>query len=253
MEAGRADLAGIGVMSQANCRAQLTANDFQFLVETLARKSNDKVSLEKLVADEASLNQLLDQDSVFEALLNRSGYLHISAHLFFYVIARRVLRNAGIEDRAVADYLAEMLAEFSRMDQLQQLPTRPKQQFAYISDLLAIISEAREEEVFIVRAHIGNFTLFLTGVFPQHIEHRTKYKGAPAMSFYEGVGSQNFRLLSDHALAYKKKLNDVFNCLGAQFREIRLALNDMSERLLHLDKGDADVDAFLKKLSSATP
>src|ERR1051325_10130366 len=163
-------------MIQANCRAQLTNNDFQFLLQTLARKSDDLSSLEKLISDPGTLDQLLDHDVVLEAILNRQCCLPISAHLYFYIIARRVVRNAGIEDRTVADYLGEMLAEFSQMTRLQTLPSRPGQQFEYVSELLAIISEARQEETFVVRAHIGNYTLFLTGIFPQHLEHRTRYK-----------------------------------------------------------------------------
>jgi hypothetical protein len=233
-------------MIQANCRAQLTVDDFRFLVEVLARKSSDQPSLEALLGDESSLNQLLDDDAVFDAILNRNGCLKISPHLYFYVIARRILRNAGIEDRAVADYLGEMLTEFSNAARVHTLPTRPGQQFEYISDLLAVIREARQEETFVVRAHIGNYTLFLTGVFPQHLEHRTRFKGAPDISFYEGVGSQNFRILSDNNIAHRKQLHDVFNCLGEQFHQIRVAMNDMSDRLLHLDTGDARVDAALK-------
>src|ERR1041385_9012425 len=141
-------------MIQANCRAQLTSNDFQFLVETLARKSTDRSSLQTLIRDPSALDELLDHDAVLDALLNRRGCLHISPHLYFYVIARRILRNAGIEDRAVADYLGEMLTEFSNAARVHTLPTRPGQQFVYISDLLAVIREARQEETFVVRAHI---------------------------------------------------------------------------------------------------
>lgn len=235
-------------MIQANCRAQLTSNDFRFVVETLSRKSGDQSSLAALTGDPAALDELLDNDSLLDAILTRQGCIGISSTLYFYVIARRVLRNAGIEDRAVADYLGSLLAEFSHAQRMHSLSTRPGQQFEYISDLLAVIGQARAEEVFVVRAHIGNYTLFLTGVFPQHLAHRARFKGAPDLDFYEGVGSQNFRLLSDHDIARRKQLSDVFNCLGEQFHEVRIALNDMSERLLTLDKPDADLDAMLATL-----
>jgi hypothetical protein len=237
-------------MIQANCRTQLTSNDFRFLIETLTRKSTDAASLESLLRDPSGLDELLDSDRVLDAILNHRACLPISPHLYFYVIARRILRNAGIQERAVADYLGAMLAEFSHLD---RLTSRPDGQFEYISDLLAIISEARAEETFVVRAHIGNYTLFVTGVFPQHLQHRARYKGAPDLEFYEGVGSQSFRLLSDHSLARKKHLDEVFNCLGERFHEIRLRLNDMAERLLHLDTGDAAVERSLQLLSSETP
>jgi hypothetical protein len=240
-------------MIQANCRTQLTSNDFRFLIETLARKSTDVASLETLLRDPAGLDELLDSDRVLDAILNHRGCLTISPHLYFYVIARRILLNAGIQERAVADYLGAMLAEFSQAERLHQLPSRPDRQFEYISDLLAIISEARAEETFVVRAHIGNYTLFVTGVFPQHLQHRARYKGAPDLEFYEDVGRQSFRLLSDHSISRKKHLDEVFNCLGEQFHEIRLRLNDMADRLLHLDTGDAAVERSLQLLSGNTP
>jgi hypothetical protein len=240
-------------MIQANCRTQLTSNDLRFLIETLARKATDVASLESLMRDPSALDELLDSDRVLDAILNHRGCLSISPYLYFYVIARRILRNAGIQERAVADYLGAMLAEFSQAERLHRLTSRPDRQFEYISDLLAIISEARAEETFVVRAHIGNYTLFVTGVFPQHLQHRARYKGAPDMEFYEGLGSTNFRLLSDHSIARKKHLDEVFNCLGQQFHEIRLRLNDMADRLLHLDGGDASVEQSLQLLTSGTP
>lgn len=239
-------------MIQANCRTHLTSNDFQFLVETLGRKSADASYLQELLRDPSSLDALLDHDAVFEAILQRATCLNISSHLYFYVIARHVLRNAGIDDRSVADYLAEMLAEFSVTARVHSIPIQADRQFEYISDLLAVISEASREETFIVRAHIGNYTLFLTGVFPQRLEHRTRYKGAPDLKFYESVGSQNFRILSDHALARKNHLQDVFDCLGGQFHNIRLAMNDMAERFLHIDGSDIRLDIGMKLLPSGS-
>jgi len=222
-------------MIQANCRAQFTADDLQFLVEVLARRSGDRVSLAKLVADEASLDALLDHPVVFEAILNRQDCLPISPRLYFYILARRVLAQAGIDDRAVADYLGELLTQFSEAGRLHRLPSRPDQPFAYVSDLLAVVTDGRQEEAFLVRAHIGNYTLFLTGVFPQHLEERARRRGAPALGFYEGLGRENFRLLADHSLAHRRHLHEVFGCLGEQFHEVRVALNDMADRLVHLD------------------
>jgi hypothetical protein len=222
-------------MIQANCRAQFTADDLQFLVGVLARRSTDRVSLAKLVSDTDTLDALLDDPVVFEAVLNRGDCLPISPHLYLYVLARRVLSQAGIADRAVADYVAELLTEFSEASRLHRLPSRPDQPFEYISDLLAVVSEGRREETFVVRAHIGNYTLFLTGVFREHLEHRARRRGAPALGFYEGIGSESYRLVSDHALARRRQLHEVFACLGEQFHAVRLALNDLADRLVHLE------------------
>jgi hypothetical protein len=57
---------------------------------------------------------ILDSDTVFEAVIENPANLSISLHLFFYILVRRVLKEAEIEDESVADFVAELLAEFTR-------------------------------------------------------------------------------------------------------------------------------------------
>src|SRR5207248_9755167 len=60
-------------------------------------------------------------------------------------------------------------------------------------------------------------------------------RGGPDIKFYEQVGRTNFQLVSSHAVARRCELDDVFEGLADRFRDIRLALNQLSDRLLNLD------------------
>ena len=53
--------------------------------------------------------------------------------------------------------------------------------------------------------------------------------------FYEQIGRTNYQLVASHATARRCELNDVFEELADRFREVRLALNRLSEQLLNLD------------------
>src|SRR5882757_5955217 len=100
-------------MIQPNCRIQFAAEDIDFILSVLGQKIATADCLVKLLADEDSRDLILDDDALFHALLERRGCLRVTTRFYFYVLVRHVFRRSDIQDRAVADYVAEVLAEFS--------------------------------------------------------------------------------------------------------------------------------------------
>src|SRR4051812_48873761 len=94
---------------QPNCRVQFTAEDIEFIIAHLSKKAGDKEHLVELLTDIETRDQILDDESLFRAMLENCACLKISTHFYFYVLVRHVLRRTGIQDRDVADYVAEML------------------------------------------------------------------------------------------------------------------------------------------------
>lgn len=233
-----------------NCRVQFTAEDIEFVLRILSPGTDTNPALTQLLADEDARDQILDDERLYQALLQGTGCLQVSAHLYFYVLVRRVLRKAGIENRQVADYVAELLAEFSRLERLHLQLTADFNPLEYLFEMIAALQQADERMRFQIRAHIGNHSLFLTGVFPDRIRHRAEKKGFPDLSYYEDLGRANYRVASDHRLAKQYELTPVFATLSECFHETRQALNDLAERLMHLgDNGNYDallIKAFAK-------
>src|SRR5690242_17586238 len=97
-----------------NCRMQFAAQDVEFILSVLGGKLEGADCLVKLLGDEENRDLILDDDSLFHALLERGGCLRVSSHFYFYILVRQVFKRAGIVDRSVADYVAEVLAEFAR-------------------------------------------------------------------------------------------------------------------------------------------
>ncbi|HEY1173722.1 MAG TPA: hypothetical protein VGH19_20325 [Verrucomicrobiae bacterium] len=227
-----------------NCRVQFTAEDIEFVLQVLSPgTTHPSPAFSSLLADEESRDQILDDERLYQAVLQGTGCLRVSAHLYFYVLVRRVLRKAGIEDRRVADYVAEVLAEFSRLERLSLQLTADFNPLEYLFEMMSALQQADERTSFLIRAHIGNHSLFLSGVFPERIRHRAEKKGFPDLSYYEGMGSSNYRVASDHRLARQYELAPVFSTLSECFHETRAALNDLAERMLHL--GENSNDAML--------
>jgi hypothetical protein len=228
---------------QANCRVQFTASDVDFILSVLGRRRDDAASLVALLADPETRDLILDDKLLFRALLEHRGCLQVSAHLYFYVLVRHVLLRSGLDDRRVADYVAELLSEFSREERTHcVVPGRPGR-LQYFFEMLTALETADDHTAFYIRAHIGNHSLFLSGVFPDHILHRAKRRGAPGMRYYENLGRANYRAASHHRLAARYDLAAVFDTLSERFEPTRRALNDLADRVFSL--GDPEVPAHL--------
>ena len=225
-------------MIQANCRARFTAADFDFVVRTLSRSQTDHVSLVDLLSDAETRDSVLDHPRLVDAILSNADQLRISSHFYFYVLARHVLRDAGIADRKLCDYVASLLETFSRVSGLQAPHMSDEAGRQYVSDMLIALTRATSEQAFLLRAHVGNYSLFLSGIFHENTQRRS-LRGAPDLAFYEQVGRTNYQLVASHAAARRCELSDVYENLADRFREVRCALNRLSDSLLNLDDDGA--------------
>src|SRR5271155_4542287 len=106
---------------QPNCRVQFTARDIEFVARVLKGKPGRADCLVKLLSDEDSRDLILDDETLFHALLEHRGCLEVSSHFYFYVLVRHILKRADIADRCVADYVAEVLAVFADSTRAQSL------------------------------------------------------------------------------------------------------------------------------------
>ncbi|HUR44990.1 MAG TPA: hypothetical protein VMZ27_03860 [Candidatus Saccharimonadales bacterium] len=228
----------------SNCRVQFTAEDIDFIVEALRPRVDTVDCLVKLLADEDTRDQILDDETLFHAVLEHRGCLKVSTHFYFYILVRQVLCRSGIKDRAVADYVAEVLAEFSRSERMQYVPKGQGGPLNYFFEMLAALQNADETTCFYIRTHIGNQSLFMSGIFPDRIRHRAETKGFPDLRYYEELGRSNYRVARDHRLARKYDLDHIFDILSERFRETRKALNDLGDRLISLSD-DASVNHLL--------
>lgn len=220
---------------QPNCRIQFTAADIDFVVATLGHKAGDADCVTRLLGDPDTRDLILDDEQLFRAVIEQRRCLTLSSHFYFYILVRNVLRRNGIDDRIVADYVAEVLAEYSIMERSQcRVPGQPEP-LNYFFEMLLALRDANDRNGFELRAHIGNYALFFTGVFPDRIRVRAEKRGFPDLSYFEGIGRANFRVASDHRLAHRYELAGIFDTLAARFTTTRAALNDLSERLFSWD------------------
>ena len=223
---------------QANCRIQFTAEDIDFILSVLGPKVDSVEVLTGLLADEDTRDLILDDETLLQAVLAQPACLRISSHFYFYVLVRQVLRRSGIDDRGVADYVAELLTEFSRAERSRCPVPGGAVTGEYFFEMLAALRTADEHATFHIRAHIGNYSLFLSGVFPDRIRSRAELRGCPDLRYYEELGRSSYRVARDHRLAQRFDLASIFDTLSERFTATRKALNDLSDRMVSIGEGE---------------
>lgn len=219
-------------MILADVRSRLGRDDAQLAVRLLARGSGRlQDAAEAMLADEG-IDSLLDDPRLLQGLLEARQGAHASLPLFSYVVVRHALRSAGEEERVLADYVASILLHFG----LRQRATRINDHDDATYESLASLGEAVEggdaTRSFMARAHMGNYALWMSGLFPDHIEQRRWRRGGPDLGYFEAMGSRGFRLAADHRLASDHGMAPLFGAAADRFPRLRRALNHVSDRLL---------------------
>jgi len=218
-------------MIRADTRSRLTAHDLQLLVLLLSRGSAmERRRVERRLETDGP-DALLDEPALLERLLAVRSLLVPSDHLFFYVVVRAALRRSGVESRELADYLASLLIAFGQRDRAWRIDWNDDQRHRYLVDIVQDAEQSSGDRRFKVFAHLGNYALWLAGVFPHYIAARQVRRGGPDLAYYDTLGSRGYGCASDHALADAYGLDEIFQVAAERFPEVRAALNDVSDRV----------------------
>lgn len=207
-------------MITADARSRLTKEDLDLLVRCLGGAGTDRDR--ELIR--IGLDQILDRPELV-AFLRRGAIPGPSASLFFYVLVRHALMQEGLDDRELADYCAAMLRDFGVRRRANQIGLVDDHEHHYLVDILNDLAQSSGERHFRVSVHLGNYALWLTGIFPDRIQARRLRRGGPQLEYYETLGQRGFAEASEHPLAEWTGLEAVLHTTADQFTVIRRALN----------------------------
>ena len=200
-------------------------------LDLLTGAGADRASLEARI-ERDGVDALWDDPRLPGALRGHRGLSAPSAPLFLYVMLRHLLRELGVDDRAVTDYCASLLLAFGRGDRAWRTSDHDENRTAYLVDLVAEAGRAEGERRFRVTVHLGNFALWMTGIFPDYIAERRARKGGPGLGYFQDLGRSGFLEASGHELAGRCGLDGVLRTAGEEFPRLRVAMNRLSDGLM---------------------
>jgi hypothetical protein len=140
---------------------------------------------------------------------------------FFERAMRASFGDLGIGDDSAARYLAGMLTRFARTEHL--FPGGAAR--ARLETVVDMLIEAQEawltsgRDEISVRRHIGDYTLFMTGVFPEHVERIASSR------FYAQQGREAYRFVFEHDRAAGRASAPLYRRLAERFEHYAGALD----------------------------
>jgi hypothetical protein len=219
-------------MILANTRSMLGRDDAQLALRLVARGRTDAYDACEAALREHGIDVLLDDPRLLDALLATPQASHASWPLFAYVFVRHALRQAGEDDRTIADYVASVLVHFGLRDNAHRIASHDDQRYDTLVGLVGDVNDPDARRAFLVRAHLGNYALWLSGLFPDYIEHRRWRRGGPDLDYYDEMGARGYRMAADHRLADEHGLAPLYAHAADRFPRLRRALNTVSDRLM---------------------
>lgn len=215
-------------------RWNLKPEDKKLLETVLRDKSPHPETFAQQLDNLEARSLLLEDPILVKVLIESPGQLSVSPGFYFYVLIRKVLMEAGINDRSVADYLTMILIKGMKSENSLPPTTTQKTNGFYVIDHLHELAQATGEAVFYKRADLGDKTLYLSGLFENSIQYRQERWGAPSLAYYESIGKTQYNLVSSHPLSQRYGLEKVYSTLGRSFKTARYALSHFSERFISL-------------------
>lgn len=169
-----------------------------------------------------------------------------SLRRFFDRVVHRSFGDLALRDDPAADYVSDLLTRFARTETLYPAGALPGQRLESVVDLLLEIQRAwdadsphfnpvREREL---RRHIGDYTLFMTGLFRERVEHLS------ATGYYIREGQRSYRFVSEHDRADARPEARLFRALADRFEGYASALTYMRKVYFRPEHGTPDLPFF---------
>lgn len=216
-------------MIVADARSRLTPQDLELVVRCLGELMGQRDAAEERLAS-AGLDEGLDEPELAPRLL-KAALPGPSPSLLFYVLVRRALLHLEVPEREVADYVAALLREFAARGRAWKPSTHDDATHHYLVDIVSDLSSSTGERAFRVAAHLGNYSLWFSGLYPDRVEALRIRRGGPDLSYYDDLGSRGYAEASDHRLAGRTGLAPVLRTAAERYPDIRRAVNLVSNQL----------------------
>ncbi len=171
---------------------------------------------------------------------------------FFLKLTRQSFWELGINDDSVAEYVADVLTDFSRMDNLYGFPAQPEKKLVTVVEVLTAKEPdpapdattgsptlLKEREL---RKYLGDYNLFMSGMLRSHVEH------GGSLNAYLEERSRSYWTVSELDFSVYRTGFLLFQELSNQFEYYSGALDYMRKAYFAHEPGEDPFKGFLKQI-----
>lgn len=138
---------------------------------------------------------------------------------FFESVTRQAFGDLAIDDAPALRYLTELLTRFVRTEALRTLRELPGPRLDSVTDSLLAIQHVWNPDApgfnpgteRILRRQIGDYTLFMTGIFRDHVDRLA------VTGYYEHEGRRAYRFVAELARARAEADASLYRRLADRF------------------------------------
>ena len=168
------------------------------------------------------------------------GDRHPLRQLLAEKIAQHFGCEVGLHDEEIWAYLANLLTEFCDVRNLYALKNAQGRTLDDVGEMLLesdpIFGEAasfdRERQV---RKHIGDFTLFYSGMFPESINRfLLRRQRLESLVDFVNAGKESYFIVSQYDQMEYRKVAPLFGRLSRQFESCVFGLNLVHKELVEM-------------------
>jgi hypothetical protein len=163
-------------------------------------------------------------------------------HEFFLDTTQRCFHELSVGDEAVIGYIAAVLTQFARSDRLYMLRTARGRVVDDVGDMRRAVDPTVAMRARTVRKYVGDYTLFMTGLFRNHVESRG------ALGYYVEEGQRSYRAVSELDLALFRTGFLFFEQLAENFEHYSGALDYMRKAYFVGQPGQSPFADFLRQV-----
>jgi len=162
---------------------------------------------------------------------------HPLERLFVELVGRHFPQEIGIRDPQVVGYVAHLLTEFCDAEQLTRIRNAAGRPLSDVGEMLLesdpIYGPApsfdRERQV---RKHIGDYTLFFAGMFPESINrYRLRRRRLESYVEWMKAGKESYYIVSKFEFFEYAKVAPLFAQLSEKFEDCVYGLNIVKNEL----------------------
>ena len=145
--------------------------------------------------------------------------------LFQHLVRGNFRQGAQLDDAEVADYVSGLLTEFTQVENLYRIRNARGQRVSDVAEMLIESNPLLEAQSFdrerAVRKHVGDYTLFLTGLFPEAVGSLPRLKPLSVDRFvdYVAAGKESYRVVAAINLCSYREEAPLFARLSFHFEQ----------------------------------
>jgi len=204
--------------------------DIAYIADVLGTTDAEKAAIKVLLRDEESILDLLDDPRLFSCTIEQSDFSRVSAYLYFFISLRRFLTRRGISSAGVSWYVAGVIAYFSVSKQWnnpKHIWHRPRDHY---TNILEKMRKARDDadsyNMYLLQVHLGDYSLFLSGLYPEYIQYMSTEKEGANVDYYDDMALTGYKAASNNQSAISTDISGTHKYISQYIPIIREAIND---------------------------